>query len=92
MKFVLFQRYLPEKGVTGAVVTVPAFFNSDQINATKKAIQMAGLNLKSLLEEPTAAAIAYYNKMRITGSTIMVFDWGGGLEYIWIWYAVLEEN
>ncbi|PAV87208.1 hypothetical protein WR25_24173 [Diploscapter pachys] len=39
---------------------------------------MAGLDLKCLLEEPTAAAIAYYNKMRITDSTIMVFDLGGG--------------
>jgi len=39
---------------------------------------MAELNLKYLLEEPTAAAIAYYNKMKMTDSTIMVFDWGGG--------------
>ena len=74
---VLFQKYL-NKEVTGAVVTIPAFFNSDQINATKKAIQMAGLDLKYLLEEPTAAAISYYNKMRMTDSTIMVFDFGGG--------------
>ena len=59
-------------------MTVPAFFNSDQINATKRAVQMAGLDLKYLLEEPTAAALAYYNQMRITDSTIMVFDWGGG--------------
>ena len=65
-------------GVTGAVVTVPAFFNSDQIDATKRAIQMAGLDLKYLLEEPTAAALAYYNKMKMNNSTIMVFDWGGG--------------
>ncbi|PAV65015.1 hypothetical protein WR25_08342 [Diploscapter pachys] len=72
------ERYLPEKEMAGAVVTVPAFFNNDQINATKRAIQMAGLDLKYLLEEPTAAAIAYYNKMKITGSTIMVFDLGGG--------------
>ncbi|PAV88372.1 hypothetical protein WR25_05969 [Diploscapter pachys] len=70
--------YLPEREVTGAVVTVPAFFNNDQINATKRAIQMAGLDLKYLLEEPTAAAIAYYNKMKIADSTIMVFDFGGG--------------
>ncbi|PAV80129.1 hypothetical protein WR25_24741 [Diploscapter pachys] len=72
------ERYLPEKEVTGAVVTVPAFFNLEQIIATKRAIQMAGLDLKYLLEEPTAAAIAYYNKMRMTDSTIMVFDFGGG--------------
>ncbi|PAV82807.1 hypothetical protein WR25_21979 [Diploscapter pachys] len=72
------ERHLPEREITGAVVTVPAFFNNDQINATKRAIQMAGLDLKYLLEEPTAAAIAYYNKMRITDLTIMVFDWGGG--------------
>ncbi|PAV58618.1 hypothetical protein WR25_06137 [Diploscapter pachys] len=72
------ERYLPEKGVTGAVVTVPAFFTLEQINATKRAVQMAELDLKYLLEEPTAAAIAYYNKMKLTDSTIMVFDWGGG--------------
>ena len=78
MKFVLFQRYLSEKEVTGAVVTVPAFFNNDQIDATKRAIQMAGLDLKYLLEEPMAAAIAYYNGMRITDSTIMVLDFGRG--------------
>ena len=65
-------------GVTGAVVTVPAFFNLEQIIATKRAIQMAGLDLKYLLEEPTAAAIAYYNQMSTTDSTIMVFDFGGG--------------
>ncbi|PAV72997.1 hypothetical protein WR25_13422, partial [Diploscapter pachys] len=71
------ERYL-NKQVTGAVVTIPAFFNNDQINATVRAIQMAGLDLKYLLEEPTAAAIAYYNRMGITNSTIMVFDFGGG--------------
>ncbi|PAV57050.1 hypothetical protein WR25_26117 [Diploscapter pachys] len=72
------ESHLLEKGVTGAVVTVPAFFNNIQINATKRAIQMAELDLKYLLKEPTAAAIAYYNKMKITDSTIMIFDWGGG--------------
>ncbi|PAV90944.1 hypothetical protein WR25_12927 [Diploscapter pachys] len=72
------ERHLAEKKITGAVVTVPAFFNLEQINATKRAVQMAGLDLKYLLEEPTAAAIAYYNKMRMTDSTIMVFDFGGG--------------
>ncbi|PAV73996.1 hypothetical protein WR25_00483 [Diploscapter pachys] len=71
------EKYLQEK-VTGAVVTVPAFFNNDQVSATIRAIQMAGLDLKYLLEEPTAAAIAYYNKISIADSTIMVFDWGGG--------------
>jgi len=69
---------LSEREITGAVVTVPAFFNNDQINAMIRAIQMAGLDLKYLLEEPTAAAIAYYNKMKLTDSTIMVFDLGGG--------------
>ncbi|PAV75304.1 hypothetical protein WR25_18476 [Diploscapter pachys] len=71
------ERYL-NKEVTGAVVTIPAFFNNDQINSTIRAIQMAGLDLKYLLEEPTAAAIAYYNRMGIPNSTIMVFDFGGG--------------
>ena len=76
-KEIFVQKYL-NKQVTGAVVTVPALFNSDQISAIKRAVELAGLELKYLLHEPIAAAIAYYNEMRITDSTIMVFDFGGG--------------
>ena len=47
-----------------AVVTVPAMFHPDQIAATKKAIELAGLKLRYLLQEPTAAAIAYNEKKK----------------------------
>ena len=62
----------------GAVVSIPAFFQADQIEATKRAIQMAGLELKLLVEEPTAAAIAYNEDKKLEDSNIMIFDFGGG--------------
>ena len=64
--------------ITGAVVTIPAFFQTEQIEATKRAIQMAGLELKMLVEEPTAAAIAYNEDKKLEDSKIMIFDFGGG--------------
>ena len=64
--------------ITGAVVTIPAVFQDNQRDATKRAIEMAGLDLKMLIEEPTAAAIAYNNVKRLEDSTIMIFDFGGG--------------
>ena len=64
--------------VTGAVVTVPALFNSDQIEATKRAVKLAGLELKYLLEEPTSAAIAYNHKKKFENSKLLIFDFGGG--------------
>ena len=63
---------------TGAVVAIPAFFQAAQIEATKRAIQMAGLELKMLVEEPTAAAIAYNEDKNLEDSNIMIFDFGGG--------------
>jgi len=71
------QKYLNKK-VTGAVVTIPALFNSDQISATKRAVEMAGLELKYLLEEPTSAAIAYNHKKKFENSKLLIFDFGGG--------------
>ncbi|PAV59104.1 hypothetical protein WR25_10794 [Diploscapter pachys] len=64
--------------VIEAVVTVPAMFHPDQIAATKKAIELAGLKLKCLLQEPTAAAIAYNEKKQLGNSKLLVFDFGGG--------------
>ena len=64
--------------ITGAVVTIPAFFQTEQIEATKKAIQMAGLELKMLIDEPTSAAIAYNDDKKLEDSNIMIFDFGGG--------------
>ncbi|MCL1473579.1 molecular chaperone DnaK [Argonema antarcticum] len=69
-------RYLGEK-VTGAVITVPAYFNDSQRQATRDAGQIAGLEVKRILNEPTAAALAYGLDRRET-QTILVFDLGGG--------------
>ncbi|PAV80124.1 hypothetical protein WR25_24736 [Diploscapter pachys] len=70
------EKYTSQK-VIEAVVTVPAMFNSDQIMATKKAIELAGLKLRYLLQEPTAAAIAYNEKKKLGNSKLLVFDLGG---------------
>ncbi len=69
-------KYLGEK-VTDAVITVPAYFNDAQRQATKDAGRIAGLNVLRIINEPTAAALAYGldNKK---SQTIMVFDLGGG--------------
>ena len=69
-------RYLGEK-VTGAVITVPAYFNDSQRQATRDAGQIAGLEVKRILNEPTAAALAYGMDRR-ESQTILVFDLGGG--------------
>lgn len=63
--------------VTAAVITVPAYFNNDQREATKKAGEIAGLEVKRIINEPTAAALAYgFNKNK--DEKIAVFDFGGG--------------
>ena len=68
--------YLGEK-VTDAVITVPAYFNDAQRQATKDAGRIAGLNVKRIINEPTAAALAYGLDKR-GEKTIAVFDLGGG--------------
>src|SRR5690349_3922175 len=68
--------YLGEK-VTEAVITVPAYFNDAQRQATKDAGQIAGLEVKRIINEPTAAALAYGLDKK-TNETIAVFDFGGG--------------
>jgi molecular chaperone DnaK len=68
--------YLGEK-VTDAVITVPAYFNDAQRQATKDAGQIAGLNVLRIVNEPTAAALAY-GLDRKKNETIAVFDLGGG--------------
>jgi len=63
--------------VTEAVITVPAYFNDAQRNATKDAGKIAGLDVKRIINEPTAAALAYgFNKKK--DEQIVVFDFGGG--------------
>jgi len=64
--------------VTDAVVTVPAYFNDAQRQATKDAGRIAGLEVKRIINEPTAAALAYGMDKKAGDSTIAVFDLGGG--------------
>ncbi|MBN1335584.1 MAG: molecular chaperone DnaK [Deltaproteobacteria bacterium] len=68
--------FLGEK-VTEAIVTVPAYFNDRQRQATKEAGSMAGLDVVRIINEPTAAALAYVHDRR-KASTIAVYDFGGG--------------
>ena len=69
-------------GITKAVITVPAYFNDSQRQATKDAGVIAGLNVLRVINEPTAAAIAYgLDKKKGSGagaSTVLIFDLGGG--------------
>ncbi len=69
--------YLGEE-VTDAVVTVPAYFNDSQRQATKDAGKIAGLNVKRIINEPTAAALAYGMDKKRGDKKIAVFDLGGG--------------
>ncbi len=69
--------YLGEK-VTEAVVTVPAYFNDSQRKATKEAGEIAGLNVRRIINEPTAAALAYGLDKKNQDQTIAVYDLGGG--------------
>lgn len=69
--------YLGEK-VTEAVITVPAYFNDAQRQATKDAGRIAGLDVKRIINEPTAAALAYGLDKDVGNRTIAVYDLGGG--------------
>ena len=69
--------YLGET-VTEAVITVPAYFNDSQRQATKDAGKIAGLEVKRIINEPTAAALAYGMDKSVGDSTIAVYDLGGG--------------
>jgi molecular chaperone DnaK len=64
--------------VDSAVITVPAYFNDDQRQATKDAGKIAGLEVKRIINEPTAAALAYGLDKENTDQSILVFDLGGG--------------
>ncbi|WP_028375732.1 molecular chaperone DnaK [Leeuwenhoekiella sp. MAR_2009_132] len=64
--------------VTGAVITVPAYFNDSQRQATKEAGEIAGLKVERIINEPTAAALAYGLDKKSTDQKIVVFDFGGG--------------
>ena len=72
------ESYLGKK-VTDAVVTVPAYFNDSQRQATKDAATIAGLNCLRIINEPTAAAIAYgLDKNKEDDTNVLIFDLGGG--------------
>ena len=66
------------EAVDSAVITVPAYFNDDQRQATKDAGKIAGLDVKRIINEPTAASLAYGLDKESTDQTILVFDLGGG--------------
>ena len=71
------ESYLGEK-VTDAVITVPAYFNDSQRQATKDAGLIAGLNVLRIINEPTAAAIAYgLDKKKVGEQNVLIFDCGG---------------
>jgi molecular chaperone DnaK len=67
-----------DQEVTEAVITVPAYFNDAQRQATKEAGEIAGLNVRRIINEPTAAALAYGMDKKGKDQTIVVFDFGGG--------------
>ena len=69
--------YLGEK-ITEAVITVPAYFNDSQRQATKDAGEIAGLNVRRIINEPTAAALAYGMDKKGQNQTVVVYDLGGG--------------
>ena len=71
------ERFLGEP-VTQAIITVPAYFNDRQRTATRRAGQLAGLTVERLINEPTAAALAYGIHQRDAESRFLVFDLGGG--------------
>ena len=71
------EEYLGEK-VTKAVITVPAYFNDAQRQATKNAGKIAGLEVERIINEPTAAALAYGLDKQEKNQTILVYDLGGG--------------
>ena len=71
------ESYLGEE-VTEAVITVPAYFTDSQRQATKNAGKIAGLNVKRIINEPTAAALAYGIDKETDQHKVMVYDLGGG--------------
>lgn len=71
------EKYLGEK-VTKAVITVPAYFNDAQRQATKNAGKIAGLEVERIINEPTAASLAYGFDKQDKMQTILVYDLGGG--------------
>ena len=85
------EQYLGEK-VTDAVITVPAYFNDAQRQATKEAGEIAGLNVLRIINEPTAAALAYGLEKGKADERILVFDLGGGTFDVSLLEVDVEEG
>jgi len=86
------ENYLHEP-VEEAVITVPAYFHDKQRSDTKKAAQIAGLHVERLINEPSAAALAYRTKSGGEDKSLLVFDFGGGtldLSYVECFDNVIE--
>ncbi len=85
------EEYLGEK-VTDAVITVPAYFNDAQRQATKEAGEIAGLTVRRIINEPTAAALAYGLEKGKADERILVFDLGGGTFDVSLLEVDVEEG
>jgi molecular chaperone DnaK len=85
------EEYLGE-AVTDAVITVPAYFNDAQRQATKEAGEIAGLNVRRIINEPTAAALAYGLEKGKADERILVFDLGGGTFDVSLLEVDVEEG
>lgn len=86
------ERYLGSE-IEEAVITVPAYFNDKQRSDTKKAAQIAGLKVERLINEPSAAALAYRMKYGEEDKSLLIFDFGGGtldLSYVECFDNVIE--
>ena len=86
------EKYINKK-ITKLVITVPVYFSNSQRKLTKRAAELAGLQVLRVIEEPTAAAIAYrFNKEQALNKNILVFDLGGATFDVSILYAKRDEN
>lgn len=85
--------YFLKEEIEEAIITVPAYFNDKQRSDTKKAAKIAGLKVERLINEPSAAALAYRTKYGEGDMTLLVFDFGGGtldLSYVECFDNVIE--
>ena len=85
--------YFLSEEIEEAIITVPAYFNDKQRNDTKKAAKIAGLNVERLINEPSAAALAYRMECGERDATLLVFDFGGGtldLSYVECFDNIIE--
>lgn len=80
------------KSVTNAVITVPAYFNDSQRQATKDAGTISGLQVLRIINEPTAAAIAYgLDKKGVGERNVLIFDLGGGKDIFYFAYELIGQ-